>query len=79
VITGVQLGHLIGKVPADVARMVGARTREEIEQLLKQRGVELAAQAERQKAEDAEIAAMAEETQRMMDEQKAAGHVDAPF
>ncbi|TFV29512.1 hypothetical protein E4K10_49950 [Streptomyces sp. T1317-0309] len=41
VMTGVQIGHLLGKVPAPMAKMMGVRTREEIEQLLEQRGIEL--------------------------------------
>lgn len=45
-LTFMQFGHNHGKVPAHVATMFGARPRTEIEQLLKQRGAQLAAEAE---------------------------------
>jgi hypothetical protein len=51
-----------------MAKMVGGRTREEIEQILQQRGVQLAEQAQRQAAEDAEDQAEAEAIDRMMRE-----------
>lgn len=49
--TGVQIGNLMGKVPDHMAKMMGARTRPEIEQILQQRGVQLAEQSQRQAAE----------------------------
>lgn len=60
-LTVVQFGHNHGKVPEGLARMVGARPRSEVEQLLKQRGVQLAAEAEERKRQDAEDAEMAAE------------------
>jgi hypothetical protein len=61
VMTTVQIGHLMGKVPEGMAKMMGAKTRSEIEQILEQRGVELAARAKQQEAWDAEDAQMAAE------------------
>ena len=61
VMTTVQIGHLLGKVPEGMAKMMGAKTRSEIEQILEQRGVELAARAKQQEAWDAEDAQMAAE------------------
>ncbi|WP_030498680.1 hypothetical protein [Streptomyces sp. NRRL WC-3774] len=49
--TFMQFGHNHGKVPAHMATMFGARPRTEIEQILKQRGEQLAAQAEQRAAE----------------------------
>jgi hypothetical protein len=40
--TGVQFGHLAGKVPAHMAKMLGCKSREEIETILRQRGEQLA-------------------------------------
>jgi hypothetical protein len=54
VMTVTQIGTLVGKVPPHMAKKMGARTREEIEQILAQRGVELAAQNKRRAAEAAE-------------------------
>lgn len=50
-----QFAHNHGKVPEHIARMVGARPRKDIEQLLKQRGVQLAAEAEERKRQEAEV------------------------
>lgn len=72
-LTGVQLGHLLGKVPADVAKMMGARTRPEIEQILEQRGVQLAEQSKRQAAEAAEDQAEAEAINRLVREGRQGG------
>jgi hypothetical protein len=72
-LTGVQLGHLLGKVPAHMVKLMGGRTREEIEQILQQRGVELAEQSQRQAAEDAEDAAEAEAINRLVMEGRQGG------
>lgn len=40
---GVQFAHNHGKIPSHLARMAGARPREEIEQILQRRGEQLAA------------------------------------
>lgn len=61
VMTTVQIGHLMGKVPEGMAKMMGAKTRSEIEQILEQRGIELAARAKQEQAWDAEDAQMAAE------------------
>lgn len=50
-VTGVQFGHLMGKVPGHMATMLGCKTREEIETILKQRGAQLAERAEHARAE----------------------------
>lgn len=44
VMTAVQFGHLAGKVPAHVVQMMGGKTREQIQEILAQRGEHLAAQ-----------------------------------
>lgn len=44
VLTGVQIGHLMGRVPAQMVKMVGGQTREEIEKILEQRGMQMAEQ-----------------------------------
>jgi hypothetical protein len=47
VLTAVQFGHLMGKVPADMLRMMpGVQSREEIETILAQRGEQLARAAQ---------------------------------
>jgi hypothetical protein len=61
VLTLVQFGHLAGRVPANVAQMVGAKTRPEIEKIMEQRGIQMAAEAAERKRQDAEDAAMAAE------------------
>lgn len=43
-LTGVQFGHLLGKVSPHVAQMMGCKSREDIEGILEQRGAQLAAQ-----------------------------------
>jgi hypothetical protein len=53
-LTFMQFGHNHGKIPADMATMFGARPRAEIEQLLKQRGAQLAAEAEQRHRQEAE-------------------------
>lgn len=42
VVTFVQFGHLLGKVPANTAQSLGCRTRTEIETILEQRGAAMA-------------------------------------
>lgn len=55
-LTVMQFGHNHGKVPAHMATMFGARPRAEIEQILAQRGAQLAAEAEQQRRQDEEDA-----------------------
>lgn len=74
VMTTVQFGHLLGKVPEGMAKMMGARTRPEIEKILEQRGVELAARAKQEAEWDAEEQRMAEEW--AAKEEEAREHVD---
>jgi hypothetical protein len=76
-LTVMQFGSNHGKVPENVARMFGARPRAEIEQLLKQRGVELAAEAEQQQREDAEDEAEAQAVTEMMQRQREHGYAAA--
>lgn len=59
-LTVVQFGHNHNKIPEGLARMVGARPRSEVEQLLRKRGVQLAAEAEERKRQDAEDQAMSD-------------------
>lgn len=62
VLTLVQFGHNHGKVPEQFARMVGGQPRSEIEQLLQQRGEQLAKQradAPREHPQEAQHAAAA--------------------
>lgn len=76
-VTFVQFGHLMGRVPEDMARMMGAKSREEIEQALAARGVQLAERKQTEMTEDqaeAEERAEAEAIRRMMNE-GAAQHV----
>lgn len=61
VMTFVQFGAVLGKVPDSMAKMMGAKTRPEIEQILEQRGIELAARQQQEAAWDAEEAQMAAE------------------
>ena len=61
VLTFAQFGNLAGKVPDHMVRMVGGKTRAEIEQILKQRGAQLASEAEERARQDAEEAATAAE------------------
>lgn len=56
-LTIAQFGVLAGKIPPDMGRMVGAKSREEIEQLLEQRGAQLAKRAAEEAAADAQDAA----------------------
>lgn len=71
-LTAAQFAHNHGKIPAHMAQMVGARPRVEIEQLLKQRGAELAAQAEAQAQADAEAQRMSDEWAARHDAERAA-------
>jgi hypothetical protein len=59
VLTVMQFSHNHGKVPAPIVRMVGGTPREEIEQMLQQRGEQLAKQdrAEKQDQEERHAAA----------------------
>lgn len=61
ILTVAQFGHNHNKVPAHLARMLGARPRTEIETILKQRGAQMAAEAEERQRQDAEEAQMASE------------------
>ncbi|MGW5984215.1 hypothetical protein ACWFOP_28560, partial [Bacillus mycoides] len=44
IMTFVQFGHLLGKVPPHIAQMMGAKSREDIERILDQRGAAMAKQ-----------------------------------
>ncbi|MFJ2307648.1 hypothetical protein [Streptomyces sp. NPDC087787] len=54
VVTGVQMGHLFGRVPGHIVKMTGGQTREEIEQILTQRGEMMARQGGGKDAESPE-------------------------
>lgn len=69
-LTAVQFGYLAGKVPAHVASMFGAKSRPEIERLLEQRGVQLRAEAEERKRQDAEDAEAAARIAEMMERER---------
>jgi hypothetical protein len=79
-LTVAQFGHNHGKIPAHIATMLGARPRTEIEQILTQRGAQLAAEAEQQRkwdAEDAEAdARLTARLQAMEAEEAPAGGVE---
>lgn len=72
-LTVMQFGHNHGKVPAHIASAFGARPRAEIEQILVQRGAQLAAEAEQQAKWDAEESEMARQVQEHLDAEKAGG------
>lgn len=74
VLTVVQFGHNHGKVPEHLARMVGARSRKDTEQLLKQRGVQLAAEAEERERLEAEERAEYEAYERRVAERESQEH-----
>lgn len=59
-LTVVQFGYLAGKVPPQIATMLGAKSREEIERILEQRGVQMRAEAKERARLDAEERAMAD-------------------
>ncbi|MFJ6530893.1 hypothetical protein ACIQMZ_37305 [Streptomyces longwoodensis] len=65
-LTIAQFGMNHGKVPENIGTMFGARPRAEIEQILKQRGDQLAAAAAEQQRQDAEDAASAAEINDMI-------------
>lgn len=73
ILAGVQFGHLMGKIPGHMAKMCGAMTREEIEQILTQRGVQLAEQKRAEAAWDAEDQAEAEAINRLVREGREGG------
>lgn len=58
VLTFVQFGNLLGKVPDHLTTMMGGKTRAEIEQILEQRGVQLRAEAEERARREAEADAL---------------------
>lgn len=72
-LTVMQFGHNHGKVPAHLARMFGARPRPEIEQILTQRGAQMAAEAEERQRQDAEDAAMASDIAEQLAAERAGG------
>jgi hypothetical protein len=71
-LTVTQYAHNHGKLPAHLAQMVGARPRTEIEQLLKQRGAQLAAEAEEQRRQDEEERRLAQQYAEQAEAERAA-------
>lgn len=65
IMAAVQFAHNHGKVPASMAKALGATPREEIERTLQARGEQIVSEAEKRKREDAEDRAASESVQRV--------------